>query len=100
MPDRRGRRPAASRLAHAADPAGAEGSHRAVFWIVRADGKGDVVHRTIADRGDHGDHRKPEGGTGRTGAVFRRGPGTIAQGAVFMLPRHPPDRPTSSPASI
>ena len=50
MPDRRGRRSAAGGVAHAADPPRAEGSHRAVFRTVRADRKGDVLHRPAADR--------------------------------------------------
>ena len=45
MPDRRRRRTAAGGIALAADPARAEGSHRAVFWIVRADRQGHLVHR-------------------------------------------------------
>ena len=54
MPDRRGRRPAAGGVAHAADTDGAEGPHRAIFRAVRADRKGDVVHRPAADRDHHG----------------------------------------------
>jgi UMF1 family MFS transporter len=45
LPDRCGRRPAAGGVANASDPPRAERSHRAVFRIVRADRKGDVVHR-------------------------------------------------------
>ena len=74
MPDRRRRRTAAGGVAHAADPPRAEGSHRAVFRIVRADRKGDVVHRSAADRRDHGGHREPEGRHGAAGGVLRRRP--------------------------
>ena len=80
LPDRRRRRPAAGRVAHAADPDGAEGPHRAIFRIVRADRKGHVVRRAAADRHRHRGDRKPEGRHGGAGAVFRGGIGAAGAG--------------------
>ena len=71
LPDRCGRRPASGGVTHAADPPRAEGSHRAVFWSVRADREGDVLHRAAADRRDYRGNREPEGRHGRAGRVFR-----------------------------
>ncbi|MGY4449010.1 hypothetical protein ACVWZR_003670 [Bradyrhizobium sp. i1.3.1] len=81
---RRCRRPASSRLAHAADPSRAEGSHRAVFRPVRADGEGNVLHRPAADRHDHRGDGEPEGRHGRAGGVFRRGAGVVDAGARLV----------------
>ena len=53
------------------DPSRAAGSHRAIFRPVRADRKGDVVHRSAVDRYDHGRHREPEGRHGGAGGVLR-----------------------------
>src|ERR1700722_7064433 len=94
MPDRRRRRPAAGGVADAVDPHGAERPYRAIFWTVRADGKGDVVRRPALDRRDNGRDRKPEGGDGRAGAVLRGGTGVAGKGAGLILPSSRPSEPS------
>src|SRR5207245_1516012 len=90
MSDRRGRRPAAGGVAHAPDTPRAEGSHRAVFWIVRADREGDVVHRPAPDRRDHARYREPEGRHGAAGGVFPCGPGAAdAREGVRLTAAYP-----------
>ncbi|KAJ8135667.1 hypothetical protein OY671_011120, partial [Metschnikowia pulcherrima] len=78
--DRRRRWPAASGVAHAAHSSRAKGSYRAIFRTVRADRKGDIVHRAAVDRRDYGDHGEPEGGDGDPGAVLRRRAGAAGAG--------------------
>ncbi|MHC2255087.1 MFS family permease [Bradyrhizobium embrapense] len=105
LPDRRHRRAIAGGLALAADPPRAEGPHRAVFRLVRADRKGDVLHRPAADRRDHSCDRKPEGRHGRAGGVLRGGIGVAGEGArittavVPAMPRSP-DAAKRNPGSL
>src|SRR5436190_459455 len=80
MPDWRRRRPAAGGVAHASDTVGAARPHRAMFRAVRADWKGHLLRRAAADRRDHRNHRKPEGGHGGAGVVLRGGPGPSGPG--------------------
>ena len=84
MPDRRRRRSAAGGVALAADPSRAEGPHRAVFRIVRADRQGHLVHRPASYRYDHGRDREPEGRHGDAGGVFRCWPGAADAGEGVM----------------
>ena len=63
-----------------ADQVGAARPHRAMFWAVRADRKGDVLHRPAADRRGDGDHRQPESRHGAAGGVFRGGAGVVGTG--------------------
>src|ERR1700737_3756412 len=95
MPDRDGRRPAAGGVADAPDPPGAEGSRRAIFWAVRADGKSHLLRRATLDQRDHGDIGQPEGGHGGAGTVLRGRTGAIGKGAGLKFSRRPGLEPGS-----
>ena len=72
--------PAAGGVAHAVDPDGAEGPHRAIFRAVRADRKSHLVRRAAADRLCHLGHRQPESRHGSAGRGFPGRPDAAAQG--------------------